>query len=244
MFIGKKVLAIIVLVGILLGGMAVYGFVSKNKQTDLSENTEKENIKELSGENTLAEIAVVASSTAESSSTISVKPGADTKPVAKKFTTAISFDPNIPYQFSIPEGYSFGPDIGATVVTKKDGVGKEKVVFAVSAMPDETAKNTEEYIQNKVKSSGYIKTGETRIIGGYKAYRLKNPKNANEVVYAFLTNYKFSLQAFGGAEPVDPVVSSQLSEMKYGIVFISNLNEVPQGKEVEELIFSSFTFLN
>lgn len=245
MFISKKVLAGVIFVGVLLGGVAAYGFISKNQQTRVLENTPKADEKEINSEGTSIEVASVASSTtAESSSTVSVKLDVSSKPPVKKFTTAISFDPTVSFQFSIPEGYSFGPDIGATVVTTKDAAGKEKVVFVVSTMPDETAKNTEEYIQNKEKSSGYVRTGETRMIGGYKAYRLKNPKNTNETVYAFLSKYKFSFEAFGSVETVDPAISSQFSEMKYGIVFVSNLSQVPQGKEAEDLMLSSFKFLN
>lgn len=250
MFISKKVLAGIIFVCILLAGITLYGFVFRSSPVDPSKDEKnKEVTEELSNENVSS--TEVATPTFSSSPVVTEdvaatpKPDIGTKPSVKNFATAISFNPDVPFEFSIPEGYDFSPDIGATIVNLKSATGSGKPPFAVFVWPDETAKNTEEYVQNKEKLSGYARTGQTRMIGGYKAYILKNPKNSNETIYAFLTKYNFSLPLVGdSSEQPDTAISSQLSGMKYGIGIISSLSQIPGGKEAEELMLSTFKFVD
>ena len=240
------VVGIVIAAFLIVGGAVVYSFMQKNKTVFQSQSVPpaQQQTKEESS-TVKIETATTVSSTVSSSPRVSAAVPSKPQTAVADTLVAGSVNINIPFSFRYPKEYCFGFDIGAVFVRPAglcEGALKEPVekIFAVRAFPDEKAKTTEEYLQTDYLLRSFQKTSQTRIIGGYKAVRMKDPQHPNNTIYAFLTKYNFSTKELDPDNTLN--IPDNLPEMKYGVVIISNLSQVTGGKEAEELMLSTFRF--
>lgn len=112
-------------------------------------------------------------------------------------------------------------------------VSMEKDSLTINAFPAIDISNQQEFIDLIVEDKNYEKLEETKEIAGFQAQKLKDSKQPDDFVYAFLTDKKFD---FG-----DEMATSGPENRYIGIVISSTLRDNEINHAFEKVFFSSTT---